>query len=274
MRSSEPHGLAVSSSREGSYRLEACRRAPIYCGFRCAAWFLGSSECPARLVLASTGACQGKRPERSSSAARSTTSAPLPSRPPCRAADRTVAGPSTALPAFDRVQLKSFAPILEGVEKPKTNELEKLGRMLYFDTRLCLGQDVSCASCHDLARAGVDGEVQSTGTKQQRGKRNTPTVLNAGGSFAQGWDARATTIEEFVLPHMTDPVIMGMDEKRVVDTIESVLPTRLRSGRCSPTISPPFRERRSGAHWMCEEALRAVPLGQLPRRRQGGADGR
>lgn len=113
--------------------------------------------------------------------------------------------------------------------------------MLYFDTRLCLGQDVSCASCHDLARAGVDGEVQSTGTKQQRGKRNTPTVLNAGGSFAQGWDARATTIEEFVLPHMTDPVIMGMDEKRVVDTIESVPPTRLRSGRCSPTISPPFR---------------------------------
>jgi cytochrome c peroxidase len=95
--------------------------------------------------------------------------------------------------------------------------------MLYFDARLSRAGDVSCASCHDLARGGADGQVTSTGTSRAHPKRNTPSVLNAGGSFAQGWDARAATIEELMLSHVTDPLVMGaLDEKRLVETLESV----------------------------------------------------
>ena len=72
---------------------------------------------------------------------------------------------------------------------------------------------MSCASCHDLERAGADGQVLSTGSKKQRTRRNTPTVINAAGEFAQGWDARASTSEEFVVPHILDSSIMGMGEE-------------------------------------------------------------
>ena len=137
--------------------------------------------------------------------------------------DAGPAGASTALPAFKPEQLHLFAPIPEGVDSPALDEVVKLGRRLYFERRISSGKDVSCSSCHDLGRAGTDGEVTATGTKQERAKRNTPTVLNAGGSFAQGWDARATTIEDFVLPHMLAPAIMGMaDEKHVVQALGSI----------------------------------------------------
>jgi cytochrome c peroxidase len=129
---------------------------------------------------------------------------------------------SSALPAFEPEKLNPFAPIPEGVEKPAIDDETKLGQMLYFDVRLSRGHDVSCMSCHDLARAGVDGAAQATGTKRQKGKRNTPTVLNAGGASAQGWDARATTIEQFVVMHVADAEIMGTDEKRLLATLESI----------------------------------------------------
>ena len=135
----------------------------------------------------------------------------------------TPAPASAAIPAFDPAQLNLFAPIPEGVEKPTMDDATKLGQMLFFDKRLSRGQDVSCASCHDLAKTGQDGEVTATGTKKEKSKRNTPTLLNAGGSFAQGWDARATTIDELVMPHVLDPAIMGMpSEERVTETIESI----------------------------------------------------
>lgn len=95
--------------------------------------------------------------------------------------------------------------------------------MLFFDARLSKGQDVACATCHDLTKAGVDGAKTSTGTKKAQGKRNTPTVINAGGSFAQGWDAKATQMEELIVPHLLDPAIAAFEsEKKIVDLIESI----------------------------------------------------
>lgn len=133
------------------------------------------------------------------------------------------ASASTTLPPFKEEQLNSFAPIPPGVEKPVLDDVTKLGQMLYFETKLSIGSDVSCASCHDFAKAGADGQALSVGSKKAKTKRNTPTILNAGGSFAQGWDARTSTIDDFVLPHVTDATIMGMpDDKKVVATLEGI----------------------------------------------------
>ncbi len=162
-------------------------------------------------------ACDGKRKENPAPAGETAPSTMPP--PPGRAAAPT----SSAIPAFDAAQLNLFAPIPEGVEKPAIDELTKLGQMLFFDKRLSRAQDVACASCHDLGKAGQDGEITAVGTNEQKSRRNTKSVLNAGGAFAQGWDARATTIEDFVVPHVVDPAIMGMpDEKRLLETIGSI----------------------------------------------------
>ena len=105
---------------------------------------------------------------------------------------------------FNPEQLTPFQPVPPGAMKPVLDESTRLGQMLWFDARLSRGQDVSCNSCHDLGRGGMDNEVVSTGTKGHKTTHNTPTVLNAGASFAQGWDAHATTLEEFVPAHIAD----------------------------------------------------------------------
>ncbi len=125
----------------------------------------------------------------------------------------------------DPEDVRFFAAIPEGVETPVLDETTKLGKMLFADARLSAGRDVSCASCHPVAdgAAGADGVAFSPGSRARKRARNTPTVLNAGGSFAQGWDARSSTMEEFVVPHALEASTLGLEsEKRLLELVGSV----------------------------------------------------
>jgi cytochrome c peroxidase len=73
-----------------------------------------------------------------------------------------------------------------------------LGRRLFNDSRLSGDNSLACASCHVLARGGVDGRRRSVGFKGQLAERNTPTVFNAVFNFRQFWDGRAASLEEQV----------------------------------------------------------------------------
>jgi cytochrome c peroxidase len=98
-----------------------------------------------------------------------------------------------------------------------------LGRMLYFDARLSKNHDLSCESCHHLAKYGVDNERTSIGHKGQAGTRNAPTVYNAAIHFRQFWDGRATTVEAQATGPMLNPVEMAMpNEKTIVATLRSM----------------------------------------------------
>ncbi|MBS2016022.1 MAG: c-type cytochrome [Deltaproteobacteria bacterium] len=138
------------------------------------------------------------------------------------------APPPTAAPApkaLDPAALGVFAPLPAKLERPDnllTDEKVALGRQLYFDARLSKGQDVSCNSCHDVTRAGADEAALSVGTKKQKGTRNAPSIFNAAGGFAQGWDARASLVEELVVPHIAEPSVMAMDEKKLLAVITSI----------------------------------------------------
>jgi cytochrome c peroxidase len=126
---------------------------------------------------------------------------------------------------FDPGQLAVFAPLPESIERPDnllSADKVALGRMLWFDPRLSKGQDVSCNTCHDVTNAGADDLPVSVGTKKTKGKRNAPTIFNAAGAFAQGWDARWSLIEEAVVPHAAEPSVMAADEKRLLDTVSSI----------------------------------------------------
>ncbi|MCC6648929.1 MAG: c-type cytochrome [Polyangiaceae bacterium] len=142
-------------------------------------------------------------------------------KPTASAAPAVSAAPSAptrpALGAFAKLPERGAGADLGPAERVK------LGRMLYFDARLSKNHDVSCNSCHDLARYGVDGEKTSPGHKKQRGGRNSPTVYNAALHFRQFWDGRAADVEEQATGPVMNPVEMAMpDEKRVVDTLSSM----------------------------------------------------
>jgi cytochrome c peroxidase len=98
----------------------------------------------------------------------------------------------------------------------------KLGRALYFDERLSKNHDLSCNSCHDLSRYGVDGAQFSSGHKGQLGARNSPTVYNARDHVAQFWDGRAKDLVEQAKGPILNPVEMASSEARVVATLRSM----------------------------------------------------
>jgi cytochrome c peroxidase len=144
--------------------------------------------------------------------------------------------PSGGIPKFDPDQTRLFQPIPEGVEKPTLDEATKLGQMLFWDTRLSASGKLACVTCHDFSKAGADGLMKpavaarsndagaaDSGVAGAELPRNTPTVFNCGGSFAQGWDGRASTPEEFATLHTLDASVMGVaDEQKLVAILSGI----------------------------------------------------
>lgn len=85
----------------------------------------------------------------------------------------------------------------------------ELGELLYHDTRLSGNGTVSCATCHDIATAGVDNLQFSEGINAQIGGINAPTVYNAVFNFVQFWDGRAENLAAQAAGPPTNPVEMG-----------------------------------------------------------------
>ena len=149
------------------------------------------------------------------------------SEPPAPPAAETSAAPAPASAVrIDPARLSAFAPLPDTMLAPEqeiTEEQITLGRILYFETRLSAGKDVSCNTCHGLDTYGVDGKKVSEGHKKQLGTRNSPTVYNAAGHFAQFWDGRSTTIEEQAKLPILNPVEMAMpNEKAVVKALKAI----------------------------------------------------
>ncbi len=145
---------------------------------------------------------------------------------------KTLLSLAFAVPAFaeptllERAQ-QTFKP-LPKVFETKDNETSAdrvaLGKMLYFEKRASKNQDISCNSCHDLAKFGVDGEPTSPGHKKQRGGRNSPTTFNAAGHIAQFWDGRAATVEEQALGPVTNPIEMAMTDQAALEKVLRSIP--------------------------------------------------
>lgn len=148
------------------------------------------------------------------------------------AAEKTAAAPKMAAapePKKDEIdpdRLAMFGPlpaVMESAQNPITDAKVTLGRELFYDARLSKNQDVSCNTCHDLEKYGVDGKDVSVGHKGQKGTRNSPSVYNAAGHFVQFWDGRAATVEEQAKGPVLNPVEMAMpEEKKVVELLKSI----------------------------------------------------
>ena len=123
-------------------------------------------------------------------------------------------------------RLTGFSPLPAFIYNPRNavnNPKIRLGRMLYFDPRLCADHKLSCNSCHNLDNYGADVGKVSIGFKGQAGSRNFPTVYNAAGHLAQFWDGRAIDVEAQAKGPMMNPVEMAMTpEERVIATMQSM----------------------------------------------------
>lgn len=105
-----------------------------------------------------------------------------------------------------------LSPLFWPDENPYTPEKAELGKLLFFDRRLSSDGSVSCASCHDPARAFGDGAANSQGIGGQRGGRSAPTVINRAYSTLQFWDGRAPSLEEQAKGPIANPIEMTIDK--------------------------------------------------------------
>lgn len=98
----------------------------------------------------------------------------------------------------------------------------ELGKALYFDKRLSRDNTVSCASCHDPNKGWSNGEQFATGVRNQKGGRNSPTVLNAAYARLQFWDGRAEWLEGQALGPIANPIEMDLTLDEAVARLKGI----------------------------------------------------
>lgn len=89
-----------------------------------------------------------------------------------------------------------------------------LGQKLFFDTRLSADHSMSCASCHQPARAFTDGKARATGIHGDTLNHNTMALVNLAWRKRFGWQTpEISNLEEQMLRPLfaTNPVEMGLD---------------------------------------------------------------
>ncbi len=109
---------------------------------------------------------------------------------------------------------KVFGPPLPKVMSSETNPVTpakvKLGKMLYYETRVSVDGTVSCARCHPFGLYAADGLKKSIGNHGKVNPRNAPTVLNAAGQIAAHWIGNRKDVEDQATQALVGPPSFGM----------------------------------------------------------------
>src|SRR4051794_39967500 len=103
------------------------------------------------------------------------------------------------------------APIIPA-DNPLTAEKVRLGRFLFYDKRLSLNGESSCATCHRQELAFTDGRDRSKGTTGELHPRSAMSLVNLAWNQAFNWgDPSVHSLEEQALKPMmgTEPVELG-----------------------------------------------------------------
>jgi cytochrome c peroxidase len=98
-------------------------------------------------------------------------------------------------------------------DNPLTADKIELGRHLFYDTRLSMDGTMSCASCHEQARAFTDGKARAVGVTGEVHPRGAMALTNVGYYSVLTWgNPLITTLEQQALLPMfgTTPIELGL----------------------------------------------------------------
>jgi hypothetical protein len=101
-------------------------------------------------------------------------------------------------------------------ESPITKERVNLGQQLFFDPRLTVDSNMSCASCHQPALYGTDALPTSIGVKQRLHPRNAPTNLNSALNIIH-WRGDRESVEDQVIKALTSPITSGQPDPKALE---------------------------------------------------------
>ncbi len=123
------------------------------------------------------------------------------------------------VPLFSADVIRSFTPS----DNPITDAKAKLGDMIFDEKRVSADNSVACNTCHSPRNGFTTHTKTSRGVRDQIGKRNAPSILNAMFYKSMFWDGRAATLEEQATVPILNPVEMGQkDPKDVVAKLAAI----------------------------------------------------
>lgn len=107
---------------------------------------------------------------------------------------------------------------------PMTQEGVYLGRLLFYEPRLSTTGTISCASCHQQARAFTDGRAPSVGVSGKPTRRNSMSLVNLLWVRQFFWDGRSNSLEEQALIPLAHADEMGLKLDEAARTLQKVAP--------------------------------------------------
>jgi len=107
-------------------------------------------------------------------------------------------------------------PVPVPADNPQSPEKIALGKKLYEDKRFSGDGTISCANCHDPAKAFADGLPVAEGINKLKGTRNSPTVINSAYFTSQFWDGREPDLEGQAKGPFLSPVEHGLDNHQFI----------------------------------------------------------
>ena len=112
-----------------------------------------------------------------------------------------------------------FPAYVEPEDNPLNEAKWELGRHLFFDTRLSLDGNVSCASCHDPNKAFSDTVATSVGSEGALGFRNAPALANLAWQPRFHREGGVPSLEAQVLAPVQEPLEFNRDLNDLVEEL-------------------------------------------------------
>ncbi|MGE5172841.1 MAG: cytochrome-c peroxidase [Betaproteobacteria bacterium] len=102
---------------------------------------------------------------------------------------------------------------------PITPEKVKLGKALFWESRISIDKTVSCVKCHPLGLYAADGLKKALGNNCKENPRNAPTIFNAASQISEHWIGNRTSVEDQAKQALIGPPSFGMPNYGSVEKI-------------------------------------------------------
>ena len=107
--------------------------------------------------------------------------------------------------------------VMTSEKNPITPEKVKLGKILFYETRISVDGTVSCARCHPISLYAADGLRKAIGNNSKVNPRNSPTIFNAAGQISAHWIGNRKDVEDQARQSVIGPPSFGMPSYEAVE---------------------------------------------------------
>ena len=122
----------------------------------------------------------------------------------------------------DKSSVSVFPEVIHPMDNQSTEAKIALGKRLFFDKRLSLNNEISCASCHQSKLALSDGKSIASGVEGRQAFRNTPSLYNVAYAPRLMYDGEIKFLEEQVLVPILDHDEMGASMGVIIKKLKAI----------------------------------------------------